>query len=316
MCGFRLVTKQSGKDGFQCDKVYIVETVDIDTEVYVAVTLDRGTASPVFIYSPEGGMAIEDVAEQTPEKIFKIYVDANKGLTEEDLADVPKNLGMEGQADKVKDLFRKVYNIVIEKDADMVEINPLVRLKNEDVMAIDAKVTIDDNAFFRQKELAEQEDLTNEDPDELAAKKWDLSYIHIGGNIGCLVNGAGLAMSTMDILQYYGGHPSNFLDVGGSAKGQAMTEAIKIVHDSDEVDAIFINIFGGILKCDELVKSVLEANEQINFKKPIVLRLKGTNFEEAQRIIEPKAKDLNIQFTTDFDTAAQWAVKAADSVAQ
>lgn len=314
MCGDRLVTKQSGDNGFKCSQVYVVETVDIDTEVYVALTLDRHSASPTFIYSPEGGMAIEDVAEATPEKIFKIQVNAQEGLTEADLADVPKNLGLEENAEEVRDVFRNLYKIMLEKDADMVEINPMVRLKDNSVMAIDGKMTLDENAFFRQKELADAEDTSDMDKDEKHAHEYDLSYIHIGGNIGCLVNGAGLAMSTMDILNYYGGHPSNFLDVGGSAVGEAMTEAMKIVHHSEEVDSIFINIFGGILKCDELVASVIEASKQEKFTKPIILRLKGTNLEAAEKLLHGKEEELGITFTRDFDEGARLAVKAAEEV--
>jgi succinyl-CoA synthetase beta subunit len=173
---------------------------------------------------------------------------------------MPKNLGLEENAEELREVFRKIYKICVEKDADMVEINPMVKLKENKIMAIDGKVTIDDNAAFRQKDLAASEDKSSKNEKELAAAKWDLNYIHLGGNIGCLVNGAGLAMSTMDIVKMYGGSPSNFLDVGGGATGPAMVEAMKLVHNDEEVDAIFVNIFGGILKCDELVKSVIEAH--------------------------------------------------------
>jgi succinyl-CoA synthetase beta subunit len=181
-------------------------------------------------------------------------------------------------------------------------------------MAIDAKVTIDDNAFFRQKELADAEDLSAKNPKELLAEKWHLNYIHLGGNIGCLVNGAGLAMSTMDIVKNYGGSPANFLDVGGGASGPAMAEAMKLVHNDEEVEAIFVNIFGGILRCDELVKSILKAHSENKFTKPIVLRLKGTNDKIAAELIKGKEKELGITFTNDFDFAAQEVVKIAKEV--
>jgi len=252
-----LVTKQSTHEGFKCNTIYIVETVNIAKEIYVAILHDRQNKCPTFIYSSEGGMAIEDVAHETPEKIFKIHIEMKNGLTEEDLKDVPKNLGLEENSDEIKEIFRKLYKICLEKDADMVEINPMVKLKEGKMMAIDGKVTIDDNAAFRHKELADSEDKSAKNAKELAAEKWNLNYIHLGGTIGCLVNGAGLAMATMDIVKMYGGTPSNFLDVGGGASGPAMVEAMKLVHNDEEVDAIFVNIFGGILRCDELVKSVI-----------------------------------------------------------
>ncbi len=259
-------------------------------------------------------MAIEDVAHETPEKIFKIHIEMKKGLTEDDLKDVPKNLGLEENSDEIKEIFRKLYKICLEKDADMVEINPMVKLKEGKMMAIDGKVTIDDNAAFRHKELADAEDKSAKNAKELAAEKWNLNYIHLGGTIGCLVNGAGLAMATMDIVKMYGGTPSNFLDVGGGTSGPAMVEAMKLVHNDDEVDAIFVNIFGGILRCDELVKSVIQAHQDNKFTKPIVLRIKGTNDQIAEELIRGKEKELGITFTKDFDFAAREVVKIAQQV--
>lgn len=269
-----------------------------------------------FIYSSEGGMAIEDVAHDTPEKIHQIRINLKEGLTDEQLKDVAKNLGLPDKKTEIDDVFRKIYKMSIEKDADMVEINPMVLLKNNTIMAIDGKVTIDDNAAFRQKELADSEDLSSKNPKEMIAEKWHLNYIHLGGNIGCLVNGAGLAMSTMDIVKTYGGSPANFLDVGGSASGQAMAEAMKLVHNDEEVEAIFVNIFGGILRCDDLVRSILLAHKENNFTKPIVLRLKGTNVGLAEELIKEKEKELGITFTQDFDTAAREVVKVAKEVSK
>lgn len=227
--------------------MYIVECVDIAKEMYLSVTLDRGAGCPTFIYSTAGGMSIEDVAHNTPELIHKMPVNMDTGLDAGALATAAKNLGMEEQTEQVANMFHRIYDCFVARDCDMVEINPLVLLKNGKVLAADSKITVDSNAEFRQKDLFDMEDKSGENEKEAIAKKWDLNYIHIGGNIGCLVNGAGLAMSTMDIIKLYGGEPANFLDVGGSADGEALVEAMKLVHDDEEVKAIFVNIFGGIL---------------------------------------------------------------------
>ena len=208
-------------------------------------------------------------------------------------------------------MFKHLYDCFIEKDCDLIEINPLALLKDGSIVAADSKVTIDSNATFRQVDLAAEEDKTQLNYKERIAKSFDLNYIYIGGNIGCLVNGAGLAMSTMDIIQLYGGKPANFLDVGGSANSEQMTEAIKLLNNDDEVESIFINIFGGILKCDSLAQSVLDAAKQIKITKPIVLRLKGTNSDKAREMIKPREKDLGIFFDDDFDSAAKLVVDKA-----
>ncbi len=228
MLGNRLVTKQSGAEGLPCNAIYIVEKIGISKELYLSLTLDRAGASPTFIYSKEGGMAIEDVAHSNPEAIHKLKVNPLKGLDIADLKQAAINLGLKDYEDQVIGLFQKLYQCFTDKDCDMIEINPLVLTKQGVIMAADSKVTIDGNASFRQKDLFAQEDKTQDNEKEAHAKKFDLNYIHIGGNIGCLVNGAGLAMSTMDIINMYGGSPANFLDVGGSAEGQQLTEALKI----------------------------------------------------------------------------------------
>lgn len=208
-------------------------------------------------------------------------------------------------------MFKNIFDCFVERDCDMIEINPLVVLKDGKVMAADSKITIDDNAVFRQQELKSEEDTSQHNYKERIAKSFDLNYIYIGGNIGCLVNGAGLAMATMDIIKHYGGNPANFLDVGGSAEDEQMIEAIKLLNNDPEVDAIFINIFGGILRCDNLANSIIKAAEQISLTKPIVLRLKGTNSDKAREMIKPREKELGIFFDDSFDSAARRVVEVA-----
>jgi len=305
MIGKSLVTKQSGEEGFPCNSVYIVEKLGISKEMYLSVTLDRGAGCPTFIYSPAGGMAIEDVAENTPELIFKMPVDMEKGLDAATLHQAAINLGLESESEQVAAVFQSIYECFVARDCDMIEINPLVLSTDNKVLAADSKITVDSNAAFRQKDLFDQEDKSTENYRETIAAKWDLNYIHIGGNIGCLVNGAGLAMSTMDIIKLYGGEPANFLDVGGSAEGQALVEAMKLVHDDEEVKAIFVNIFGGILQTDILADSIIAASKTCNFTKPIVCRLKGTNSDIAKEKISAVSEKLGIYYVEDFDTAAR-----------
>lgn len=305
MVGNHLVTKQSGDAGFPCSAVYIVEKLGISKEMYLSVTLDRAAGKPTFIYSPAGGMSIEDVAHDTPELIFKMPVDLSVGLDAAALQQAAVNLGLEAHADQVANVFQRIYDCFVARDCDMVEINPLVLTTDNKVLAADSKITVDSNAEFRQKDLFDQEDKSTENPKETIAKKWDLNYIHIGGNIGCLVNGAGLAMSTMDIIKLYGGEPANFLDVGGSAAGQALVEAMKLVHDDEDVKGIFVNIFGGILQTDKLADSIIAASKECNFSKPIVCRLKGTNSAIAKEKISAVSEELGIYYQEDFDTAAR-----------
>jgi succinyl-CoA synthetase beta subunit len=286
--GNRLVTKQSGEDGLPVNCVYLVQKIAIAKEMYLSLTLDRAAGMPVFVYSQAGGMSIEDVAEEDPSKIFKLHVNPFEGPQVEDLMAAADQLGIPEQRTQLVWLMKSLYDCFMEKDCDMVEINPLITTKDGKVMCADSKVTVDENAAFRQKDLADSEDQTQQNAKEAHAKHYDLNYIHIGGNIGCLVNGAGLAMSTMDIIKLYGGEPANFLDVGGSADGDQMTEAIKLLNNDEEVQAIFVNIFGGILQCDVLTQSILNAAQEVGLKKPIVLRLKGTNADIAKKMLEGK----------------------------
>ena len=279
--------------------------------MYLSITLDRAGGCPIFVYSPAGGMSIEDVAHNDPSKIYKIKVNPFSGPEVEDLMKAADHLGIPGQRSQLVWLMKNLYDCFVENDCDMIEINPLITTKQGKVLAADSKVTIDDNAAYRQAAHKAEEDLTQYDPQEVHAKSFDLNYIHIGGNIGCLVNGAGLAMSTMDIIKIYGGSPANFLDVGGSANGDQMTEAVKLLNNDPDVKAIFVNIFGGILKCDVLTQSILDASKLIGLSKPIILRLKGTNSDKAKAMIKGKEKQLGIFYEEDFDTAAQLVCKMA-----
>lgn len=261
-------------------------------------------------------MNIEDVAASEPEKIHKIHVDVDQGLDVDVLLEAAKNLGLEEYKSQVVFLFKHVFDCFMEKDCDLVEINPLVLTKDKRVVAADSKVTIDDNAVFRHADIKAEEDTSQLNYKERIARSFDLNYIYIGGNIGCLVNGAGLAMATMDIIKHYGGNPANFLDVGGSAEDEQMVEAIKLLNNDPEVDSIFINIFGGILRCDNLANSIIQAAEQITLQKPIVLRLKGTNSDKARELIKPREKDLGIFFDDNFDSAAMRVVEIAQKKSQ
>lgn len=309
MLGNHLVTKQSGEDGLKVQTVYLVEKLAIDKEMYLSITLDRAGGCPVFIYSQEGGMSIEEVAEEDPSKIFKLNVNPFKGPEVEDLMRAADQLGIPGEKSQLVWLMKSMYDCFWDNDCDMIEINPLITTKCGQVLAADSKITIDSNAEYRQVELRDSEDLTQSNEKENQAKKFDLNYIHIGGNIGCLVNGAGLAMSTMDIIKLYGGEPANFLDVGGSAGGEAMTEAFKLLNNDDDVKAIFVNIFGGILQCDVLTQSIINAHKEIGISKKIVLRLKGTNSDIAKKMLEGKSEAMGIYYEEDFDTAAQLVTK-------
>lgn len=312
MVGYSLVTKQSGPEGMKCNSVYLVELLDIEKEMYLAFTLDRVASAPCLVYSPAGGMAIEDVAKKTPELIFKSHVDIETGFTDSQIEEIVKNLGLQEYHDSAAKTLRNLYKCFHSSDSDMIEINPMVVAKNVGVLCADSKITVDDNAAYRQKELADSEDLQSKTENEHIADKWHLNYIPIGGNIGCLVNGAGLAMATMDILDLHKGKPANFLDVGGGAVGDQMIAAINLLCNDPTVDTLYINIFGGILRCDLLVEGLIKANEATKFSKPIVLRLNGNKAEEAKKMLVGREKELGIHFEADFDKSAQLAVKVAN----
>ena len=302
--GKTLVTHQTGPEGKEVKRLLIEEGCDIKKEYYVGLVLDRATSRVVLMASEEGGTEIEEVAEKTPEKIFKEEIDPVVGLLPYQARRIAFNINIPhdliGQAVK---FMTGLYRAYIEKDCSIAEINPLVVTGDGKVMALDAKLNFDSNALYRQKEILAYRDLEEEDAKEIEASKYDLSYVALDGNIGCMVNGAGLAMSTMDIINYYGGEPANFLDVGGSATAEKVTEAFKIILSDPNVKGIFVNIFGGIMKCDVIATGVVEAAKQISLQIPLVVRLEGTNVDLGKQIL--RESGLNIVAAESMADGAQ-----------
>ncbi|MDZ7755683.1 ADP-forming succinate--CoA ligase subunit beta [Rhodohalobacter sp.] len=298
LLGDTLVTIQTGEEGQEVKTIYVTDGVDIEQEFYLGILLDRAKSQNVIMVSTEGGVEIEKVAEETPEKIVKEWVEPGMELFPAQARRLAFALGFEGAAfKKAVKFIMALYNFYVEKDANMVEINPLVLTTDDDVMALDAKVTFDGNALYRHKEIVELRDTAEENPIELEASKYDLNYIKLDGNVGCMVNGAGLAMATMDIIKLSGGEPANFLDVGGGANVETVKNGFRIILDDKNVKAILINIFGGIVRCDRVANGVIEAvkDPEIADKVknvPIIVRLQGTNAEEAKEIIDNS--DLNV----------------------
>ena len=293
MIGQVLVTHQTGPEGKLVRNVLVAESVDIDREIYFAILMDRATSRPVIIASQQGGMDIEEVAARTPEAIFREPVNPALGLQPYQARKLSKLLGFSSA--QMRDscrLFHATYRLFIESDCSMVEINPLVVTKGGEVLALDAKLNFDDNALFRQEAILAMRDESEEDPREVAASKVGLNYIGLDGNIGCMVNGAGLAMATMDIIKHYGGDPANFLDVGGGANEQQVTEAFKILVADSQVKAILVNIFGGIMKCDIIARGIIAAVKTVGLKVPLVVRLEGTNVEEGRKLLKESGLDL------------------------
>jgi len=307
MLGHTLVTIQTGDEGKQVSVVLIEEGLKIAKELYVGVVVDRETGGPMLIASSEGGMNIEDVAHNTPEKIIHEAFDVEAGLLGYQARNVAYRLGLDGVAVRnAEKLLKQLCQFFIDKDCSMVEINPLVVTADGDLVVGDAKVTFDDNALFRHQDLLPLRDLNEEEPNEVAAQKFGLSYVKLEGNLGCLVNGAGLAMSTMDIIKYHGGAPANFLDVGGGANVEQVTEAFRIILADPNVKGILVNIFGGIMKCDTIVTALLSAYDTIGIKVPLVVRLEGTNVELARKMLAESGKKITIG--TDLTDAAKKAV--------
>ncbi len=307
-----LVTHQTGPEGKLVQKVLIAESVDIEKEYYIAILLDRASGAPVVIASTEGGVDIESVAEKTPEKIWKLPVHPALGLQPYQARDLARRLGFSGkQFSAASKLLLNLYRLFIECDCMMVEVNPLVLTKNGEVFALDAKLSFDDNALPRHAEIMAMRDTSEEDPREVAASEFNLNYIGLDGNIACLVNGAGLAMSTMDIIKYHGGEPANFLDVGGGATEEQVTEAFKILSADRNVKAILVNIFGGIMRCDIIAQGIINAFKTTKLSVPLVVRLEGTNVEQGKKLLQDS--QLPLQAASDLTDAAQKVVAAARS---
>ncbi len=309
MLGNTLVTKQTGPDGKQVNRLYLEDGADIDRELYLSVLVDRETGRVSFVASTEGGMDIEAVAEETPELIHTIGIDPETGCTAADVASLVSAFKLDGAAAKdAETLFPLLYNAFVEKDMSLLEVNPLIVMKDGHLRVLDAKMSFDGNAEFRHPELAELRDLTEEDEKEIEASKFDLAYIALDGDIGCMVNGAGLAMATMDIIKLYGAEPANFLDVGGGATVEKVTAAFKIITSDPQVKGILVNIFGGIMRCDVIAEGVVTAVKDVGLKVPLVVRLEGTKVEEGKRIINES--DVDVVAADDLDDAAQKIVKA------
>lgn len=299
-----LVTHQTGPDGKEVKRLLIEEGCDIKKEYYVGLVLDRATSRVVLMASEEGGTEIEEVAAETPEKIFKEVIDPVIGLTAFQARRIAFNINIPKElVNKTVKFMTGLYNAFVEKDCSIAEINPLVVTGDGEVMALDAKLNFDENALYRHKDILEYRDLDEEDPKEIEASKYDLSYISLDGNIGCMVNGAGLAMSTMDIINHYGGSPANFLDVGGGATAEKVTEAFKIILSDKNVKGIFVNIFGGIMKCDVIAEGVVEAAKQVSLDVPLVVRLEGTNVDLGKKIL--KESGINITAAESMADGAQ-----------
>ena len=309
MIGKILVTKQTGAEGKEVQRLYVTDGVDIDKEYYASVLLDRATSRVTFMVSTEGGMDIEEVAENTPEKIIKVAIDIDAGISDSDASTLADGLGLSGAAKKSAiPFFKNLYQAYIDLDAAIIEINPMIVTDKNEVMALDAKMNFDENALFRQKEVAAMRDESEEDENEREAKNWDLSYVSMDGNIGCMVNGAGLAMATMDIIKLYGGEPANFLDVGGGATAERVTAAFKIILSDPNVKGILVNIFGGIMKCDVIAQGVIAAAKEVNLSVPLVVRLEGTNVKKGKELMA--ASGLPIISADDLEDAAKKVVDA------
>ncbi|NBO21196.1 MAG: ADP-forming succinate--CoA ligase subunit beta [Rhodobacteraceae bacterium] len=309
MLGRTLVTVQTGPAGKQVNRIYIEDGSDIERELYLAVLIDRKTSRVSFVASTEGGVSIEDVAHDTPEKIVSFDIDPATGFSDFHGRRVAFALGLTGnQVKQCVALVKNLYRLFIEKDMDMLEINPLVVMTNGNLKCLDAKMGFDGNAMYRHADIAALRDETEEDPKELAASKFDLNYIALDGEIGCMVNGAGLAMATMDIIKLYGAEPANFLDVGGGATKEKVTEAFKIITSDPNVKGILVNIFGGIMRCDIIAEGVLAAVKEVGLQVPLVVRLEGTNVDLGKKIINESG--LNVIAADNLSDAAQKIVKA------
>jgi len=309
LLGKKLITHQTGPEGREVKRLYVEVSSNIDKEFYLSCLVDRASSKIAFISSDQGGMDIEEVAEKTPNKIITTKVDFKEEISEEDCEKIINIFSLSGSA-KIEaiNLIKSIYKMFVSTDANMVEINPLILTKEEKIICLDAKVNFDDNALFRHPEILELRDLNEEDPAEIEASKYDLAYIKLDGSIGCMVNGAGLAMATMDIIKLYGEEPANFLDVGGGASKEKVSAAFKIILSDKNVKGILINIFGGIMRCDVLAQGVVDAAKEININVPLVVRLAGTNFIEGKEILDNSG--LKLISAENLDDAAKKIVGA------
>ena len=309
--GMTLITHQTGPEGQKVSRLYIEEGADIAHEFYLGAVVDRSTNRITFMASTEGGVEIEKVAEETPEKILKAAVDPAVGLSGYQARELGFGLGLTGkQVRSFGKFMNGLYKVFTEKDCSLAEINPLVLTNDGEIIALDAKLNFDSNALYRQKDVMEYRDLDEEDPHEIEASKYGLSFIKLDGNIGCMVNGAGLAMATMDIIKHYGGEPANFLDVGGGANEEKVAAAFQIITADPAVKGIFVNIFGGIMKCDVIANGVLAAVEKVGLSVPLVVRLEGTNVELGKKILDES--DLNIISASSMADGAEKILAAVN----
>ena len=308
--GMNLITHQTGSDGKEVQRILIEEGVNIQRELYAGIVLDRAARQYVFMVSTEGGVEIEKVAAETPEKIIKEWINPENGFTEKQGEKLAVKLGLvNGQISSAVDIFTSLWNVFSELNCSLLEINPLVVTSQEQVIALDAKLNLDSNGLFRHRELLELRDKSEEDPAELLANQYNLNYINLDGNVGCMVNGAGLAMATMDIIKLTGGEPANFLDVGGVANAETVANGFKIILSDPNVKSILINIFGGIVRCDRVAQGVIHAMDTVNVTIPVVVRLEGTNAKEAADLLNNSS--LEFLVATSLQDAAEKAVSAA-----
>jgi len=309
MFGKVLVTHQTGPAGKKVNTLYIEEACDIAKEFYLSCLVDRSSSKITFISSTEGGMDIEEVAKNNPEKIITVKLNLSKSVSENDIKKIVKPFSLSKKLqNQAFYLIQSIYKVLIEKDASLIEINPLILTKENDLLCLDAKINFDDNALYRHPDVASLRDLNEEDPTEIEAKKHELAYIKLDGTIGCMVNGAGLAMATLDIIKLYGAEPANFLDVGGGASKEQVSAAFKLILSDKNIKGILINIFGGIMRCDVLAQGVIDVAKEINLNIPLVVRLAGTNFKEGKAILDQSG--LKILSATDLNDAAKKIVKA------
>jgi len=309
LLGKKLITHQTGPEGREVKRLYVEVSSNIEKEFYLSCLVDRATSKIAFITSDQGGMDIEEVAAKSPDKILTTKVELNQEISNEDCEKIIRIFNLEGNSkNEAISLIKSIYKMFIETDANMVEINPLILTKEKKIVCLDAKVNFDSNALFRHPEILELRDLNEEDPAEIEASKHDLAYIKLDGSIGCMVNGAGLAMATMDIIKLYGKEPANFLDVGGGASKEKVSAAFKIILSDKNVRGILINIFGGIMRCDVLAQGVVDAAKEINISVPLVVRLAGTNFKEGKEILDNAG--LKLISAENLDDAAKKIVEA------